>query len=108
MLCGVCTNEPASVFDPRNYPRFFVWSGRDCVAYRTSSRAVSCYGHARIIAAIQVVTAHETGTIRDYNVDAVPVDGQSEQLLIVRSVSSGEIVALTESEYRGDLGWPMP
>jgi len=55
-----------------------------------------------------MVMDHETGAIREYNVDAVPIDDQNEQLLIVRSVSSGEIVALTEPEYRSDLGWPMP
>lgn len=108
MLHTVCSAEIAPAFDPQQYPQFFVWSGRDCVAYRASSRAASCFGHSRIQAAIQMIAAHETGAVRNYNVDAVLIDGQPEQLLIVRSISSGEVVALTESEYRSHLGWPKP
>lgn len=104
----VFASEPAASFDPGRYPQYFVWIGRHCLAYRASTRAVNGFGHSRIQVAIQMIMGHETGAIRDYNVDAVPIDDQAERLLIVWSVSSGEIVALTEPEYRSDLGWPMP
>jgi hypothetical protein len=104
----MAVDELVSEFDPQKYPQYFVSIARACAAYRASSRAVSCFGHSPIMAAIQMVAGHETGAIRDYNVDAIPVEGCLEQLVIIRSVFTGEVVALTETEYRRELNWPLP
>lgn len=102
-------DEPLFLFPTDRYPPYYYDRGEnECVKYHASRGAVETYGHAKIIAAIELVAGHETGRFRHFNVDAVPVEGAREQLLIVRSMLSGDILALTETDYRSELGWPMP
>jgi hypothetical protein len=106
---SMSADERASEFDPKRYPAYYLAAaGGGYAAYRASSFAINQFGHRQIIAGLQMFAAHETGAIRHYNVDAVPVEGCLEQLVLVRSVLSGEVVALTEREYRRDLNWPLP
>lgn len=96
-------------FPADRYPRyFFARGGNECVVYHASQRAAQMFGHPTIIAAIEMVAGHETGRVRHFNVDGMPIAGAREQLIIVRSTASGEIVALTEREYTLEFGWPMP
>lgn len=78
------------------------------MCYRVSPDALRRFGHGPIIDALKLILNHETGAVRQYNVDAVPIPGNIEQLCIVRSVATGEIVAVGESEYRMRFGWTMP
>jgi hypothetical protein len=66
--------------------------------YHASTSAVRLFGHDRIIECIELARSHETGAVRDYNADAFPVDGVTEQLIIVRAVHEPLILALTVNE----------
>ena len=87
---------------------YFFACGSACVPYHASPGAVDHYGHNRIIKGIETICSHETGAIRHFNVDAIRAPDRTEQLVIVRSTASGDIYALTETEYRSVFGWPMP
>jgi len=91
------------------FPLFhYAVSHYESVSYRASSAAVRRFGHTAIIEALGRVMSDETGALRDYNVDALPVSGYAEPLCVVRSRGTGEIIVLGEQEYRRRFEWPLP
>jgi hypothetical protein len=87
---------------------YFFACGSVRVPYHGSRGALDHYGHNRIIKGIEMICSHETGALRHSNVDAIRAPDLTEQLAIVRSTASGDIYALTESNFRTVFGWPMP
>ena len=87
---------------------FFVrYDGGD-LHYQASPSAVATHGHPAIESALLRVLVHETGALREVNVDAVGAPGDPGSLVIVRTLRTADIFVLTAAEYARQLGLPMP
>ena len=72
--------------------------------YEATEAAVTLVGHEGLMEFIEQALGHETGAIRQANVDWIPLEAD-EQLVILRDQGSGRIVVFLESERELLFPW---
>jgi hypothetical protein len=77
------------------------------LSYRATPAAVATCGHTAIQASILRVATHDTGEPRAVNVDIVHHRILGDPLVVMRTVSDGEVWVVLGSEYCA-LGLPWP
>lgn len=79
--------------------QFHFYGDSEVRRYEATQAAIALVGHGSIIEFIEQATRHETGAVRQANVDWFPLNAE-DQLVILRDQTSGRIVAFLESERR--------